>query len=112
MLTALIPLGLTNYLQPLDTAINRPFKKLLQLAADKYIEQLEKKEHLPNVWLVRDRQIMATHIMAIAWAVMQADKKLFRKAFLNYGISIHSNGRKNHLISIKKMNNTAINPNE
>jgi hypothetical protein len=29
MLTALIPPGLTSYLQPLDTAVNGPFKKLL-----------------------------------------------------------------------------------
>jgi hypothetical protein len=34
MLIALIPPGLTSYLQPLDTAINGPFKKLLQQAAD------------------------------------------------------------------------------
>jgi hypothetical protein len=32
MLTALIPPGLTSYLQPLDTAVNGPFKKLLQQA--------------------------------------------------------------------------------
>jgi hypothetical protein len=54
---------------------------------------------------------MATHIVAIAWAAMQADKELFRKAFFNCGISIHSNGRKNHLISIKEVDNTAIDPN-
>jgi hypothetical protein len=40
MLTALIPPGLTGYLQPLDTAVNGPFRKLLQQAADEYIGQL------------------------------------------------------------------------
>jgi hypothetical protein len=49
MLTALISPELISYLQPLNTAINGPFKKLLQLAADEYIKQLEKEEHLPNV---------------------------------------------------------------
>jgi hypothetical protein len=44
MLTALIPPGLTSYLQPLDTAVNGPFKKLLQQTADEYIERLEKEE--------------------------------------------------------------------
>jgi hypothetical protein len=70
MFTALISFGLISYLQPLDTAVNGPFKKLLQLAADEYIEQLKKEEHLPDVWLVRDRRIMATHIMVIAWAAI------------------------------------------
>jgi hypothetical protein len=44
-----IPPGLTSHLQPLDTAVNGPFKKLLQQAADEYIEQLESEERLPEV---------------------------------------------------------------
>jgi hypothetical protein len=66
MLTALIPPGLTSYLQPLDTAVNGPFKKLLQQAAVEHIEQLEREERLPEFWSIRDRRIMATHIMAMA----------------------------------------------
>jgi hypothetical protein len=54
---------------------------------------------------------MVTHIVAIAWAAMQADKELFRKAFLNCGIFIHPDGREDHLISIKGVDNTAIDPN-
>jgi hypothetical protein len=49
MLIALIPPRLISYLQPLDTAVNGPFKKLLQLAADEYIKQLKKEKHLPDV---------------------------------------------------------------
>jgi hypothetical protein len=49
--------------------------------------------------------------VAIAWAHLSADKKLIRKAFLNCGIFIHFDGRKNQLISIKGVNNTAIDPN-
>jgi hypothetical protein len=63
MLTALIPPGLTSYLQPLDTAINGPFKKLLQQAADEYIKQLEMEKRLPEPWSVKNRRIMATHIV-------------------------------------------------
>jgi hypothetical protein len=54
---------------------------------------------------------MVTHIMAIAWAYLSTDRELIRKAFLNYGIFIHSDGRKNHLISIKGVDNTVIDPN-
>jgi hypothetical protein len=66
MLTALIPPELTGYLQPLNTAVNGPFKKLLQQAADEYIEQLEREKKLPEFWLIKDRRIIATHIVAIA----------------------------------------------
>jgi hypothetical protein len=44
---------------------------------------------------------MATHIVAMAWAHLSADKELIRKVFLNCGIFIYFDGRENHLISIK-----------
>jgi hypothetical protein len=111
MLTALIPPGLTGYLQAPDTAVNGPFKKLLKQAADECIEQLEREERLPEFWLVRDRRIMATHIVAMTWAHLSADKRLIREAFLNCGISIHPDGREDHLLSIKGLYNTAMDPN-
>jgi hypothetical protein len=66
MLTTLIPPGLTSHLQPLNTAVNGPFKTLLQQAADKYIKQLESEKRLPEVWSIADRRVMATHIVAMA----------------------------------------------
>jgi hypothetical protein len=111
MLAALIPPGLKSHLQPLDTAVNGRFKKLLQQAADEYIKQLESEGRLPEVWLIGDRRVIATHIVAMAWAHLSADRELIRKAFLNCGISIHPDGRKDHPISIKGVDNTAIDPN-
>jgi hypothetical protein len=111
MFTAFISPGLTSYLQPLNTAANGPFKKLLQQAADEYIEQLEREERLPEFWSVSDRRVITTHIVAMAWAHLSANKGLIRKAFLNYGIFIHSDGRKDHLLSIKGVDSTAIDPN-
>jgi hypothetical protein len=49
--------------------------------------------------------------MAIAWAHLSADRELIRRAFLNCGISIQPDGREDHLISIKGVDNTAIDPN-
>jgi hypothetical protein len=66
ILTALIPPGLTSHLQPLNTAINGPFKKLLQQAADEYIEQLKNEKRLPKIWLINDRRVMAIYIVAMA----------------------------------------------
>jgi hypothetical protein len=111
MLIAFIPPRLISHLQPLNTAINGPFKKLLQQAANKYIEQLESEKRLPEVWSIADRPVMVIHIVAMAWAHLSANKELVRKAFFNCGISIHPDGRENHLISIKGVKNTDIDPN-
>jgi hypothetical protein len=54
---------------------------------------------------------MATQIVAMASAYLSADKELIRKAFLNCGIFIHPDGREDQLISIKGVDNTAIDPN-
>jgi hypothetical protein len=84
---------------------------VLQQTADEYIEQLESERRLPEVWSIGDRRVIATHIVAIAWAHLSADRELIRRTFLNCGISIHPDGRKDHLISSKGVDNTAIDPN-
>jgi hypothetical protein len=54
---------------------------------------------------------MATHIVAMAWAYLSADRGLICKAFLNCGISIHPDGREDHVLSIRGVDSTAIDPN-
>lgn len=51
------------------------------------------------------------YIVAMAWAYLLADRDLIRKAFLNCGIFIHPDGREDHLINVKGVNNTTIDPN-
>jgi uncharacterized circularly permuted ATP-grasp superfamily protein len=48
--TAIIPPGLTSLMQPLDTAVNGPFKQLLHEEADLYLGELEKKGVVPDPW--------------------------------------------------------------
>jgi hypothetical protein len=42
---------------------------------------------------------------------LQANPALIKRAFLHYGIFIHPNGHENHLINIKGVDNSSINPN-
>jgi hypothetical protein len=66
MTTALIPPGLTSLVQPLDTAVNGPFKKLLQEEANVYMESLENEDRISDSWAIKDRREMATVIVARA----------------------------------------------
>ncbi|RFU36305.1 hypothetical protein B7463_g152, partial [Scytalidium lignicola] len=72
--TALIPPGCTSLLQPLDTAINGPFKQWLREESDQYMESIE-SEHLNFKWSTSDKRIMTTHIVAKAAQRLEQEKK-------------------------------------
>jgi hypothetical protein len=95
----------------LDTAVNGPFKKLLQEEADFYLEELETEERMLNFWIIRDRRIMAIIIVARAWQRLLADLDLIKQLFVQCGIFIYSDGHEDHLVNIKGVDNSIINPN-
>ncbi|KAJ3454585.1 hypothetical protein MRS44_013185 [Fusarium solani] len=73
---ALIPPGCTSLLQPLDTAINAPFKQWLQEATDEYVERIEKEkgEDFKCIrsdgtedWLIRIKDIPSDQIDFTGW---------------------------------------------
>jgi hypothetical protein len=103
--------GLTSLVQPLDTAVNGPFKQFLQGEADTYVFELSDTGKLPNPRTLRDRRKMATVIVGRAWERLQADPALIERAFLHRGISIHPDGHEDHLINIKGVDNSSIDSN-
>jgi hypothetical protein len=108
VLPAMIPGGLTCLLQPLDTAVNSMFKKLLQDAVDQYITDWE-KEHLGQAWAVRDKRIMMTNIVAKVWHTVCTEKQdLIVKSFIDTGIAIRPDGTQNHLVNIKGIPNPSL----
>jgi hypothetical protein len=109
--TAIIPPGLTSLVQPLDTAVNGPFKQLLHEEADFYLEELEKGGGVPDPWTLKDRRQMPTAIVARAWDRLRKDVDLIKRAFLHCGISIHPGGTEDHLINIKGVDNSSLDPN-
>jgi hypothetical protein len=54
---------------------------------------------------------MATSIVGQAWERLRADTELIKRAFLQYGISIHPDGTEDHLINIKGVDNSSTDPN-
>ncbi|KAI0184938.1 DDE superfamily endonuclease-domain-containing protein [Xylaria flabelliformis] len=103
MTLAIIPAGLTGYLQPLDVSFNGPFKGWLREETDLYFEELDHFGQLPESWTVGQRRVMATYVVGNAWkrAFTLENKALVARSFVVTGISIHPDGRDDGLISIK-----------
>jgi hypothetical protein len=69
---------------------------------------MEESGTIPEKWTIKNRRKMVIIVVAEAWAAVASNKDLIGKAFLNCGISIHSDGSQDHMISIKDIDNQAI----
>lgn len=98
---ALIPGGCTSLVQPLDTAINRPFKQWLQEETDKYTESKENELGDDMKWSVGDKRVMITHIVSRTIQRLKQHTEMVEKAFLNCGISVRPDGSEDNVIAIK-----------
>jgi hypothetical protein len=67
IITALVPLGCTGLLQPLDTAVKKPFKELLQEHTELYIDAREDASDDVEKWTVGQKRVMVTHVVGEAW---------------------------------------------
>ncbi|KFA79687.1 hypothetical protein S40288_10060 [Stachybotrys chartarum IBT 40288] len=104
--SCLIPPGLTSLLQPLDTAVNGPFKKWLQDATKEYVVGREAQGLIQ--WTVSDKRIMTTWVVAKAAKRLENNPDLVSKAFVQCGISVAPDGSQDNTIHIKDIPAEAI----
>lgn len=98
---SLIPGGCTGLIQPLDTAINKPFKQYLQDYTEVYVDNKE-RENPGLVWSVGDRRIMTTQVVGPAWSQFCKDKEaMIQKAFRDVWVTLPVDRSRDHEIQIK-----------
>lgn len=103
--TSLIPSGCTGLFQPLDTAVNKPFKSYLREYTDTYIE-VRSRSNPAEKWSVSDKRIMVTHVVANAWSAFTSEKdELIRKSFRDLGVTLPIDGSKDNQIRVKGFEN-------
>lgn len=109
--TAFIPEGMTGFLQPEDTHINKLFKQYIGNFLQTYINEGWKSQFpgKGNV-KVRERRILITKCVGDAWDKLhQEHSNLIQKSFRDTGIALQPDGSEDHLINIRDLPSLPVN---
>jgi len=105
IIPSLIPAGTTPMTQPLDTAINKPFKGLVKAFTKEVRERKESLEgENAGKWSVGQHQVVTTEAVGRAWEewhLSNSRRKIVIQSFRNTGISLPVDGSCGRELKIK-----------
>ena len=102
---SLNPAGTTPLTQPLDVAMNKPFKGLIKEFTEELREKKETDEDMEK-WSVSQHRVVTTETVGKAWEEWhkpgsQSRQKIVIQSFLDTGISLPVDGSCDHELNIK-----------
>lgn len=103
IIPSLIPAGTTPLTQPLDVAMNKPFKSLIKEFTEEAREHKEEEENIEK-WSVSQHRIVTTEAVGRAWEEWHnsvARRKIIIKTFRDTGISLLVDGSCDSELNIK-----------
>lgn len=103
IIPSLIPAGTTPMTQPLDIAINKPFKGLVKEFTEELREQKESIEEIDK-WSVGQHRVVTTEAVGKAWEEWHqsnARRKIVIQSFRDTGISLPVDGSCDRELKIK-----------
>ena len=107
---AFIPAGYTSLIQPLDVALNKPFKNLVDAQYNNHFEANLDAWALGKI-SASGRRILMTSWIGAAWEIFCNDyKDAIKASFVKCGIALPIDGSQDGLINIRDLNNYSIPP--
>ncbi|RPA91909.1 hypothetical protein L873DRAFT_1848016 [Choiromyces venosus 120613-1] len=100
---SLIPASTTPLTQPLDVALNKPFKGLIKEFTEEIREEKEALEDIER-WSTSQHRIVTTEAVGRAWEEWnkaQSQRKIIIQSFRDTGISLPVDGSCDHELKIK-----------
>lgn len=106
-----VPAGATGIIQPLDVSYNAPFKKKVEEAALKHMND-HLDDYLHGKFTAGQRRVLITQWVGDAWEELSKDTNIAVRSFKKCGISTAADGSEDFEIHLEGLEDYEFNGND